>query len=138
MENASYTLIITGPTASGKTDLSLAIAREIDAEIINGDVGQFYTPLSVGTAKPDWRNQEVPHHLFDIISEPQDFSVSAYRQLVIDTAEKVWQRGRLPIIVGGSLFYIKSLFFPPMQQHASVKKQPPKGAPGNCGNSSMR
>ncbi len=108
-----FVLIIFGPTGVGKTDLSLEIARHIDAEIINGDTGQFYTSLSVGTAKPDWKHESVPHHLFDIIDEPKNITVVEYRKLLVDQVKDTWNRKKLPIIVGGSGFYLKSIFFPP-------------------------
>ena len=110
-----YLLIIAGPTASGKTALSEKIANSFACEIINADVGQFYKPLSIGTAKPDWENQQVRHNLFDIIDEPEDLSVFKYRKLVLDKANQIWEQGKLPIVVGGSLFYLKSLFFPPQE-----------------------
>lgn len=108
-----YALIIFGPTAVGKTDFALEIAKHIPSEIVNGDIGQFYTPLTIGTAKPDWKNEPVTHHLFDIIDEPLYFSVFAYRKLMLDVVTDIYQRGKLPIIVGGSGFYLKSIFFPP-------------------------
>lgn len=111
-------LIVTGPTASGKTAFADRVAcrcaeRQIAVEIINGDVGQLYAPLSIGTAKPDLRAVTVKHHLFDLVDEPVSFSVSAYRRHVIRCMEEILMRGALPIIVGGSMFYIKSLFYPP-------------------------
>jgi tRNA dimethylallyltransferase len=106
------TLIITGPTASGKTQLSELIAEQYPCEIINADVGQFYTPLSIGTAKPALASK---HHLFNILDKPQDLSVTKYRNLVIDSIGDITKQGKIPIIVGGSLFYIKSLFFPPQE-----------------------
>ncbi|MFH1644072.1 MAG: tRNA (adenosine(37)-N6)-dimethylallyltransferase MiaA [bacterium] len=115
-----YVLIITGPTASGKTDLSLKISTFFDVEIINIDVGQFYGPLSIGTAKPDWKNQLVPHHCFDIINEPKDLSVYEFNKIVLHKINEVWTKEKIPVLVGGSLFYIKSLFFQP-QELAQVK-----------------
>ena len=106
-------LIIYGPTGVGKTDMALAIAASVPAEIINMDMGQFYTPLSIGTAKPDWQNNSVPHHLFDIVDTPINYTVSEYRTLLYKTVEEVTQRGNLPILVGGSGFYLHSLLFPP-------------------------
>lgn len=111
----SYVLIIAGPTASGKTALSESIAKSGPSEIINADIGQFYTPLSVGTAKPDLSRLFYPAHGFDILDQPRDLSVVAYRSLVIDLVEQIRQRNKLPVLVGGSLFYIKSLFFPPIE-----------------------
>ncbi|MFH1254271.1 MAG: tRNA (adenosine(37)-N6)-dimethylallyltransferase MiaA [bacterium] len=108
-------LIITGPTASGKTHLSEKIASVCSCEIINADVGQFYKPLSIGTAKPDLVTVSYKHHLFDLLDKPEDLSVVKYRNLVTDLVTDICSRGKIPVIVGGSLFYIKSLFFPPQE-----------------------
>jgi len=113
-------LILFGPTAVGKTDFALEVARRIPAEIINGDSGQFYTPLTIGTAKPDWRNESVPHHLFDIIDEPKHYTVFDYRDRLLASVSDISGRGKLPIIVGGSGFYLKSIFFPPRVGTAAV------------------
>jgi tRNA dimethylallyltransferase len=104
-------LIITGPTGVGKSDLSLELARVLNGEIINGDVGQFYTPLSIGTAKPDWRNLPIPHHLFDIINTPRNYTVTEYREQVEKIITEIQARGKTPIVVGGSMFYLQSLLF---------------------------
>lgn len=109
--NRPFALIIYGPTGVGKTDLALTIAEHIPAEIINMDVGQFYTPLSIGTAKPDWKNSTVPHHLFDIITTPVNYTVHEYRTKAYKTIHEIIGRGKLPILVGGSGFYLHSLLF---------------------------
>ncbi|MGE0207255.1 MAG: tRNA (adenosine(37)-N6)-dimethylallyltransferase MiaA [Candidatus Babeliales bacterium] len=106
-------VIIYGPTASGKSDLACQLAAMISGEIINADVGQFYTPLSIGTAKPRWQEHSIPHHLFDILDTPTDLTVTKYRSLVSSLLEPIWQRGNVPIVVGGSGFYIMSLLFAP-------------------------
>ncbi len=106
-------LIIAGPTASGKTALSELIIQQISGEIINADVGQFYVPLSIGTAKPDLSTISYSAHGFDVVNEPKDFGVVAYRSLVTNLIDQIVRREKLPVIVGGSLFYLKSLFFPP-------------------------
>lgn len=103
--------------------MSEKIAKHVPAEIINADVGQFYTPLTIGTAKPPWKTNLTPHHLFDIINEPGDLNVLQFRAVVLDKIKDITQRGRLPIIVGGSLFYIKSLFFPPLSLQMSKQKK---------------
>lgn len=108
-----FMLIIYGPTGVGKTDMALAIAEQIPAEIINMDMGQFYTPLSIGTAKPDWIHSPIPHHLFDIINTPINYTVAEYRTLLYKTINEIIQKGKLPILVGGSGFYLRSLLFPP-------------------------
>lgn len=109
-----HIIIIYGPTGVGKSDYAINLAQDIPLEIINGDVGQLYTPLSIGTAKPDWKKEKAPHHLFDIISEPHDFTVVQFRKRVLEICEQVWLRGATPVVVGGSGFYLKSLFFPPL------------------------
>ena len=124
----SYCLIICGPTASGKTDLSLdfanAFASEKKSQIINADIGQFYTPLSVGTAKPDWKNLSVKHHLFDIINEPVDLNVVTYKKRILQKVNDIYSQNNLPVAVGGSLFYIRSLFFPPSKVSPFTKVPP--------------
>jgi len=114
-----YIVIIFGPTAAGKTDFALTLASEIRSEIVNMDIGQFYTPLSIGTAKPAWQSMLTPHHLFDIVDEPRNITVTEYRRMVISTIHEIWQRGNVPILVGGSGFYLKSLLFPPLADQAS-------------------
>lgn len=114
-----HVYIIVGPTASGKTEFSYTIARQMQGEIINGDSVQAVSPLSIGTAKPDYKKSDIPHHLFDTISTPTTMTVVEYRQQVIDTVQDLIKRNKVPLIVGGSFFYIKSLFFPPVR-HVSV------------------
>jgi tRNA dimethylallyltransferase len=108
-----YFLILFGPTGVGKTEVALELAQHLPSEIINSDVGQFYTPLSIGTAKPNWRSISIPHHLFDILDKPVDFTVVAYRERFLQTVSQIWQHCHLPLVVGGSSFYIHALFFPP-------------------------
>lgn len=71
----------------------------------------MYEPLSIGTAKPDWKHHAIPHHLFDVIKEPRNFTVAEYRALVQKTMEEIWQRKALPVVVGGSMFYLRALLF---------------------------
>lgn len=106
-------VIIYGPTGVGKSDLACAIAQSISAEIINADMGQLYTLLSIGTAKPHWRAEQTPHHLFDVLDEPVDCSVVQYRAMLMPVLEEIWKRGNVPLVVGGSGFYIQSIFYVP-------------------------
>ncbi|MCL5436460.1 MAG: tRNA (adenosine(37)-N6)-dimethylallyltransferase MiaA [Candidatus Dependentiae bacterium] len=106
-------LVVTGPTASGKTAFSTELGKRLAIEVINADVGQFYTPLSIGTAKPDLASVTVPHHLFNIITEPRSLSAATYRTRAQELVQDILARGKLPVFVGGSLFYIRSLFYPP-------------------------
>lgn len=123
-----FLIIISGPTASGKTALSEKLAEFLPVEIINADIGQFYKPFSIGTAKPNWKTKTVPHHLFDILDEPKNLSVVQYKKILSRSIQDVWRNKKIPVIVGGSLFYLKSLFFPPIElvEKDIVKKEPIK------------
>lgn len=120
--NKNKLIIIYGPTGVGKTDYALGLGKDQSIEIINGDVGQFYEPLAIGTAKPCWKNETIPHHLFDVLTEPVDCTVGQYRSKVLAKVKEVWGRGNLPVIVGGSGFYIKSLFFVPVGPHCDKQE----------------
>ncbi len=106
-----YVLVIAGATGTGKSDLAIALAKKIDGEIINADIGSFYKPLTIGTAKPDLQATDVVHHLVDILDDPQYYSVVDFRSAVKSLCEQIWKRGKVPIVVGGSGFYIKSFFY---------------------------
>jgi tRNA dimethylallyltransferase len=109
-------IVLMGPTGVGKTELALRLAQTMSTEIINADLGQFYEPLTIGTAKPAWRQESVPHHLFDIMTTPESLTVWDYRRRLLATMDSIIERGHVPLIVGGSGFYSKSLFFPPHDQ----------------------
>jgi tRNA dimethylallyltransferase len=106
-------LVLYGPTGVGKTDIALKISERLPCEIVNMDMGQCYTPLTIGTAKPDWRSMKVVHHLFDIVDEPKNITVVQYREACLQIMHQIWERGNLPILVGGSGFYLQSILFPP-------------------------
>lgn len=122
MKTDNFILVIYGPTGVGKTAFVDMLAESIPAEIVNADMGQFYTPLTIGTAKPNWRLASIPHHLFDIIDKPERFTVVAYREQLKKTMVHIWQKNKIPIVVGGSSFYIKSLFFPPRSAQVVVSE----------------
>lgn len=105
-------IAVVGPTASGKTALSVALAKALDGEIINGDAMQVYKELTIGTAKITAEEMDgVPHHFFDV-KEPEDsFSVAEYQQAVRKWIDDIRSRGKLPIIVGGSGMYVQSVLF---------------------------
>ena len=117
-------IFIYGPTASGKTEFADNIAEVLSAEIINMDSAQLYTPLNIGTAKPDWKASSHAQHLFDCMDEPEHITVYAYRQMALATMEAIWSRNKIPIFVGGSGFYLKSMLFP-AQDSSSVKSDKP-------------
>ena len=107
-----FGVIIYGPTAVGKTDFANLLAAQFPSEIINADAAQFYTPLTLGTAKTDWRQASFPHHMFDICNKPINYSVANYRTDSEKLVTSIAKRGNIPIFVGGSGFYVHSLFFP--------------------------
>ncbi len=106
-------LIITGPTASGKTAFALSCAQKFNGEIISADSMQIYRYLNIGTAKATTQEQsQVPHHLIDILEPNEEFSVQQFVELAQEKIAEIVQKGKLPIIVGGTGLYIKSLIYP--------------------------
>ncbi|MGB6408723.1 MAG: tRNA (adenosine(37)-N6)-dimethylallyltransferase MiaA [Planococcus donghaensis] len=105
-------LAVVGPTASGKTALSLELAKHLNGEIINGDSMQIYRDMTIGTAKilPE-EMDGIPHHLIDIKEPNESFSVAEYQQLVREKIAEIQSRGKLPIIVGGSGLYVQAVLF---------------------------
>lgn len=114
-----FVIVITGPTATGKSDFAEKVAQEIGGEIINADIGSWYTPLTIGTAKPDLSRILVPHHLFNILDKPERFTVVEFRNRVQRIVQGIWNRGKMPVIVGGSAFYIKSLWYASQESGSS-------------------
>lgn len=101
---------VGGPTASGKTALSVALARAFDGEIINADSMQIYKNLDVGTAKPSAEErQEIPHYLLDFLSPETPYSVADFTAAADPLIRDITARGRLPLVVGGTGLYITSL-----------------------------
>ena len=105
-------LAVVGPTASGKTALSIALANLFNGEIINGDAMQVYKELDIGTAKIHRSEMHgIPHHFFDVKEPTESFSVAEYQLAVRQWIADIQSRGKLPIIVGGSGMYIQSVLF---------------------------
>jgi len=101
---------IMGPTASGKTAAALEIARHIPSEIISVDSALVYRGMDIGTAKPSAAEQaEVPHHLIDIIEPSAAYSAMQFRQDALRLVSEILARGRLPLLVGGTMLYFKAL-----------------------------
>ena len=99
-----------GPTASGKTAAALAIAKEIPVEIISGDSALVYRGMDIGTAKPSAEElASAPHHLIDIIDPLDAYSVAQFRTDAIRLVAEIQARGRLPLLVGGTMMYFKGL-----------------------------
>ena len=103
-------LAIGGPTACGKTVLSVALAKKFDGEIINADSMQIYKNLDVGTAKPTAEERQgIPHHLLDFLEPEKPYSVADFTAAADPLIHDITRRGRLPIVVGGTGLYITSL-----------------------------
>lgn len=105
-------IIISGPTATGKSDIALDIAKRIgNAEIINVDIGSFYSVATVGTAKPDYEKEPIEHHFFDVLDTPVHWTVSDFRKQLAQLLDEIFSRGNVPILVGGSAFYVQAFFY---------------------------
>lgn len=103
-------IVLTGPTAVGKTKLSIALAKAVNGEIISADSMQVYRYMDVGSAKitPD-EMDGVPHHLVDVLDPTEDFNIVLFQQLAKKSMEDIYAKGRIPILVGGTGFYIQAL-----------------------------
>ena len=102
-------IVVVGPTASGKTALSVLLAKKFDCEIVSFDSMQVYKELSVSTAKPDLAEMDgVPHHLIDNLSVSENFSVATFCEMAKSTVEDIISRNKIPLFVGGTGLYIDS------------------------------
>lgn len=105
-------IILTGPTAVGKTDLSIRLARELNGEIISADSMQVYKKMDIGTAKIKKEEmQGIPHYLVDVLDPAQDFNVVVFQEMAKKAMEEICRRGKVPIVVGGTGFYIQALLY---------------------------
>ncbi len=114
MINKPKLYILTGPTASGKTAVSIDCALQMNGEIISADAIQVYSGLNIGSAKPTVEERRgVPHHLIDV-ADPMEggFSVSRFRALAFNAAWDIHSRGKTPVVVGGTGLYINALTYP--------------------------
>lgn len=120
-------LTVVGPTAVGKSELALWLARELTGEIISCDSMQVYRGFDLGTDKPGPEaRQAIPHHLIDIIDPEEQFSAADFARLAVKTAEEIVGRGRLPIVVGGTGLYHKALvegLFPGPGKNPALRKE---------------
>ena len=103
-------ICIAGPTASGKTALSIALAKELDGEVVSCDSMQIYKYMDIGTAKPTAEEMgDVPHHMLSIAEPTEDFSVSRYCEMASPIVDDIISRGKTAIIAGGTGLYMDSL-----------------------------
>lgn len=105
-------IILTGPTAVGKTRLSLLFAKSINGEIISADSMQVYRYMDIGSAKIKKEDmQGIPHHLIDVLSPLEDFNVVTFQRMCKECMEDIYKRGKIPILTGGTGFYIQSVLY---------------------------
>lgn len=105
-------IIITGPTASGKTALSIDLAKKIDGEIISADSMQVYRHMDIGSAKVMKEEMDgIPHHLIDVLEPSEEFNVVVFQSMAKKAIEEIYSRGRVPIVAGGTGFYIQALLY---------------------------
>ena len=106
--------LIVGPTASGKTAASIALAQRLNAEIISADSIQVYRGMDIGSAKPTMEERQgIPHHLMDAVDiDSPKFSVAEYRRMAGEAIDNIVSRGKYPLVVGGTGLYVNSLIYP--------------------------
>lgn len=112
MEKKKPLLILTGPTAVGKTKLSIQLAKAIGGEIISADSCQVYKHMDIGSAKITAAEMEgIPHHLIDVLNPTEDFNVVIFQHMVKACLEEIYAKGKIPILAGGTGFYIQAVLY---------------------------
>lgn len=112
MEKKPPLLILTGPTAVGKTALSIALAKEVQGEIISADSMQVYRYMDIGSAKITKEEMSgVPHYLIDCLDPEDEFNIYVFQQMAKQAMKQIYENGHIPILVGGTGFYIQSLIY---------------------------
>lgn len=105
-------VVITGPTASGKTDLAIHLAKGTGGEIVSADSMQIYQYMNIGTAKPtDEEKQGVPHHMIDVVKPDEAYNVARYKEESEECIRDILSRSKLPIVAGGTGLYVNSLIY---------------------------
>src|SRR3989339_291135 len=127
MELKTKVIAVVGPTASGKTDLAVEIARRFNGEVISADSRQVYTGLDIGTGKATKREMRgVPHHLLDVMNPKRTMSVVQYERLATRAIRDILKRGKVPIICGGTGLYIDAVLtsasFPAVPPNATLRR----------------
>lgn len=103
-------IVILGPTASGKTDLSIKLAKKFNGEVVSADSRQVYKGMDIGTGKITKKEmQGIPHYLLDVASPKIKFTVAQYKKLALEAINKIHKKGKVPFLVGGTGFYIQTV-----------------------------
>ncbi len=121
-------IILTGPTAVGKTALSIELAKAVHGEILSADSMQVYRGMDIGSAKiRPWEMEGVPHHLIDILDPAEEFNVVVFQRLCKQAMEGIYERGHIPILTGGTGFYIQAVLkdvdFTENQENSAYRRQ---------------
>ena len=121
-------IILTGPTAVGKTKASIGLAKAVGGEIISADSMQVYRKMDIGSAKITKEEMDgVPHYLVDVLDPSEEFNVVRFQKMAKDALERIYANGHIPIIVGGTGFYIQALLydidFTEEKENSSVRKE---------------
>ena len=121
-------IVLTGPTAAGKTSLSVSLAERINGEIISADSMQVYRGMDIGSAKITREEmQGIPHYLIDVLEPWEEFHVVKFQKMAREAMETVWSHGRIPILAGGTGFYIQAVLydidFTDTQEDASYRRE---------------
>jgi len=112
LSNTRKIIAVIGPTCTGKSALSVDLAKTFHGEIVNGDSMQVYRHFNIGTAKPDLSSRDaVPHHLIDIVDPSGDFQAAMFKESADRAIGEIWSRNRVPVIVGGTGLYMKALIY---------------------------
>lgn len=112
MNRKEKMIILAGPTAVGKTALSIALAKKVGGEIISADSMQIYKHMDIGSAKITREEMEgIPHHLIDVLEPWEEFNVYRFQSMAKEAMKGIYQRGKIPIVVGGTGFYIQALLY---------------------------
>ncbi|MFA5169647.1 MAG: tRNA (N6-isopentenyl adenosine(37)-C2)-methylthiotransferase MiaB [Candidatus Paceibacterota bacterium] len=115
-------VVVLGPTASGKTDLAVSLAKQFNGELISADSRMIYKGMDIGTNKP-----KEPHQMIDIVSPDEDFNVALYKKMAVEKIKEIQEKGKLPILVGGTGLYIKSIVenldFPAIKADKKLRKE---------------
>lgn len=128
MEEKKPLIVLTGPTAVGKTELSVKLARRIGGEILSADSMQVYRHMDIGSAKIRKEEMEgIPHHLIDILNPDEEFNVTVFQHLAKKSLEEIFRAGHIPIVAGGTGFYIQALLydvvFEPEEENPDIRKK---------------
>lgn len=128
MSQKNKLIVLTGPTAVGKTALSIQLAKRIGGEIVSADSMQVYKYMDIGSAKITKEEmEEVPHHLIDVLDPDEEFHVFRFQEMAKEAIKGIYERGHLPILVGGTGFYIQALVydiaFGEEEDHSAIRER---------------